>query len=104
MNDSIKFRSYHDLIEYRAKTVGDNSYILYENDKITFSDFYASTCCAANGLTKHGAKPGDGVAIIMGNCPEYLYLYLWYGPSRILQCAGKHLSEERRAKVYSKPL
>ncbi|MCP4753583.1 MAG: ATP-dependent acyl-CoA ligase [Proteobacteria bacterium] len=69
-----------DLIEFQAQELGDKPYILFEEEKITFDDYDKATCSIANGLMDHGAKPGDGVAILMGNCPEFLYLF--YGVPR----------------------
>ena len=70
----------YDLIDHQAKVLGDKPYILHEDQKITFAEYSQSTCRAANGLSNQGARPGDGVAILMGNCPEYLYLF--YGMPR----------------------
>lgn len=69
-----------DLIEEQARTLGDKSYILWGDKKISFAEYDRSTCRAANGLAAFGAKEGDGMAILMGNCPEFLYLF--YGLPR----------------------
>lgn len=71
---------YPELIEHRGQTIGEKPYILYEDQVVTYGDFDRATCRAANGLAAQGARPGDGVAILMGNCPEYLYLF--YGLPR----------------------
>ena len=71
---------YADLIEEQGKALGEKPYILHEDLKVSFREFDMATCRAANGLAAHGAKPGDGIAILMGNCVEYLYLF--YGMSR----------------------
>jgi crotonobetaine/carnitine-CoA ligase len=80
MTEAPQFRYFHDLIEHHAKTIGDKPYILYEDDQITFAEFDKACCRAANGLVRQGARPGDGIAVLMGNCPEYLYLF--YGMPR----------------------
>lgn len=80
MTEASQFRYVHDLIEHQAKTIGDKPYLLYEDRSITFADFDSAGCRAANGLFRKGAKPGDGIAILMGNCPEYLCLF--YGIPR----------------------
>lgn len=64
-----------DLIEHQAKTLGNKPYILWGEEKITFEEFNLATRRAANGLTNFGAEEGDGLAILMGNCPEFLYLF-----------------------------
>ena len=69
-----------DLIEHQAKTLGKKPYILWGEEKISFEEFNLATCRAANGLAAYGGEEGDGLAILMGNCPEFLYLF--YGLPR----------------------
>ena len=71
---------YPELIEHRGKTIGEKPYILFEDQVVSYGDFDRATCRAANGLAAQGAQPGDGVAMLMGNCPEYLYAF--YGLPR----------------------
>jgi len=63
-----------DLFDLRADEKGDAPYIFFEDKSVCFGEYAAGTCRAANGIAELGAKPGDGVAVVMGNCPEYLYL------------------------------
>ena len=72
--------NYSELIEHRGETIGDKPYILFEDQVISYGDFDRATCGAANSLAAQGAKPGDGIAILMTNCPEYLYVF--YGMPR----------------------
>jgi len=69
-----------DLIEYQAETLGDQTYIIFDQEHISFAEYNRAACSFANGLLDHGAKPGDGIAILMGNCPEFLYTF--YGVPR----------------------
>ncbi|GAB4331611.1 MAG: ATP-dependent acyl-CoA ligase [Candidatus Abyssubacteria bacterium] len=69
-----------DLIEYQGKTIGEKPYILHGERVITFGEYAEATRRVANGLLAQGAQPGDGVAILMTNCPEYLFLF--YGLPR----------------------
>lgn len=80
MTDEPLLNYFADLIEYQGKTIGDRPYILHGEQVITFGDYDRATSRVANGLAAHGAKPGDGVAILMTNCPEYLFLF--YGLPR----------------------
>lgn len=80
MTETPQFKFYRDLIEHQAKNRGDNPYILHEDQKISFAQYNLATRRAANGMTAQGALPGEGVGILMGNCPEYLYLF--YGLPR----------------------
>ena len=80
MADEPETTFYADLIEEQARALGDKPYILHDNQRVSFAEFDRATCQAANGLAALGAKPGDGIAILMGNCAEYLYLF--YGMPR----------------------
>jgi crotonobetaine/carnitine-CoA ligase len=80
MVDGSKLPYFSDLIEYQAKARGDEPYILFEDRKISFGEYHELCCRVTNGLADQGAKPGDGLAILMGNCPEYLCLF--YGLPR----------------------
>ena len=75
MTDETKLTYFPDLIEHHEKILGEKPYILYADEKISFAEFYRGTCRAANGLLAQGGKAGDGVAILMRNCPEYLYIF-----------------------------
>lgn len=75
MAQEARFDFYSDIIERQAAAAGDKPYILHEDRVISFAEFERFTCRAANGLAKCGGLPGSGVAVFMGNCPEYLYLF-----------------------------
>lgn len=75
MAESAQIKLYADLIAHQAKALGEQPYILFEDRRVSFAEFDRGTCRAANGLAARGARPGDGVAILMGNCPEYLFLF-----------------------------
>lgn len=79
MTEEPKLPYFADLIEYNAKVLGEKPYIIFDEEKISFAEYYKWNCRAANGLTAQGARAGDGVAILMGNCPEYLYLFYGLG-------------------------
>lgn len=80
MTESPVFNYFHELIDYQGQKLGDKPYLMHGDLKVSFAEYNELTCRAANGLTVQGAKPGDGMAILMGNCPEYLYLF--YGLPR----------------------
>lgn len=75
MSSQPIIKYFPDLIESQAKALGDKTYIMHEDRKVSFAEYYKATCSVANGLVDQGGKPGDGVAIFMGNCPEFLYIF-----------------------------
>ena len=80
MTESKEIKHVYDLIALQGKALGDKLYILHEDRKVSFAEYDQATCRAANGLKAQGAQPGDGLAILMGNCPEYLFIF--YGLPR----------------------
>lgn len=80
MPEELALHYIYDLIEEQAGALGEKSYILWGDEKISFAEYNRATCRAANGLASYGAKEGEGMAILMGNCPEFLYLF--YGLPR----------------------
>jgi len=80
MTQEPELTYYADLIEHQARAKGEEPYILHGDLVVTFAEFDRATCRAANGLAAQGARPGDGVAVLMTNCPEYLYIF--YGMPR----------------------
>lgn len=74
-------RYFFDLIDEQAESLGDKPFILFEDQKISFREFQKSTCRVSNAFEGLGAKAGEGVAILMANCPEYVSLF--YGVPRM---------------------
>ena len=81
MSEMPELTFYSDLMEHQARTIGDKPYILHEDNVVSFLEFDRMANRAANGLKGHGARAGEGLAILMGNCLEYLYLF--YGVPRV---------------------
>ncbi len=75
MDQAPQLKTLYDLIDYRGNTLKDKPYIFHEDIVISYAGYNQATCRAANGLVAQGGEPGDGVAILMGNCPEYTYLF-----------------------------
>lgn len=63
--EPFEFQDYSDLIECQARTLGEKPYLYYEDEVISFAQFYQATCRAANGLKVHGGEPENGIAILM---------------------------------------
>ncbi len=63
---------------------GDNLAIEYEDRCLTYREFYALVEQSARKLAALGAHPGDRVAILMLNSPEYLELYFSSALARAL--------------------
>lgn len=69
-----------DMVAEQARIQGDQPSIIDGGKPLTFAEVDRLFSRAANGLAAHGARPGDGVAILMGNCAEFVHLF--YGAPR----------------------
>lgn len=65
------------LLEKHAEKIGDKPflYVVYQDRYITYSKMDKNANRIANYLLKLGARPGDGVATLMGNSPQFLELF-----------------------------
>ena len=54
---------------------GDREYLIYEDERCTYSQAHEFTASIANWLTQQGVQPGDRVAIAMRNYPEWMLSY-----------------------------
>jgi long-chain acyl-CoA synthetase len=55
---------------------GDATFLVYEDERTTFSDHYRTACTLAHRLqTEFGVEQGDRVAIIMRNLPEWIVAF-----------------------------
>ncbi len=54
---------------------GDADYLVYENDRCTYTEAHTFVASVANWLAQQGVKPGDRVAIAMRNYPEWMLAY-----------------------------
>ena len=61
-------------LERQAESIGDKPfvYLVYEDRSITYREMDQNANRFANYLLGIGAKPGDGLATLMGNSPQFL--------------------------------
>ena len=66
------------VLEERAKKNKDKVFLQFEDEKITYEEMNERANRVANGFFDLlGIKKGDRVAVMMANCPEWLYV--WFG-------------------------
>lgn len=58
-----------------AEAFPDKTAIFYQNENITYKQLNQDTDSLANSLLDLGVKPQDSVAMILGNCPDFVRLY-----------------------------
>jgi carnitine-CoA ligase len=65
-----------DLILKRRYEHPHDPFLYFGERTITWSDFCDCSFRTANGLRQLGIGPGDRVAIMLPNCPDYLFVYM----------------------------
>jgi crotonobetaine/carnitine-CoA ligase len=69
-----KERVFHALLERQAAKYGERTFLIYNDREYSFKEINAMAGCAAAGLQKLGIAKRDKIAIILDNCPEFLFL------------------------------
>ncbi len=69
------------LLEHRAAENKSKPYLYFQDKEISYEDMNACANQMANALSKLGVARGDHVAIMLPNCPEYLYC--WFGLAKL---------------------
>ena len=64
-----------ELFEHQADTLGDKPFLFHEDRVVSFSELNSETNRVAHALQDLGVRPGVGVAIMMPNSPEWLFVY-----------------------------
>ena len=70
-------RLVHKVLERQARKYGDRTFLYFKDDKFSYRDLDEASSRVASGLQKIGVSKGDKVAIMMPNCPEFIFL--WFG-------------------------
>lgn len=71
----------HSLVARQAKRYGQREFLRYGKQSFSFAEVEVKSRQAAAGLQSMGVAKGDKVAILMGNRPEYLFV--WFGLSML---------------------
>jgi crotonobetaine/carnitine-CoA ligase len=69
------------ILEDKARTHENKVVFQFRDYPITFGELNERINKAANGFRKLGIKKGDKVAMMLPNCPEFLYA--WFGLNKI---------------------
>ena len=69
------------LLERKATENESKPYLYFLDKEISYKDIDADANRMANAFTKLGITKGDHVAIMLPNCPEYLYC--WFGLAKL---------------------
>ena len=62
-----------DLLQEKSRNYPNRVFVRFHDTELTFYEFNEMVNRAAHGLTSLGVSKGDKVAIMLPNCPEFLY-------------------------------
>jgi carnitine-CoA ligase len=80
-DDPTRERLIHKVLEQQMAKYGNRTFLYFKDQAFGYEDFDQAANRVACGLQKLGVKKGDKVAILMNNCPEFLFL--WFGLSKL---------------------
>lgn len=69
------------LLERKARENKNKPFLYFQDREISYEDVNSNSNRMANALSKLGVAKGDYVAIMLPNCPEYLYC--WFGLAKL---------------------
>jgi len=86
MNTIVGNRTLRQLLEYRAATTPDKTFVIYDDlegnvTRLSYTMFDAHVNRTAHALRALGIGKGDKINIHLPNCLEFLYL--WFGAAKI---------------------
>jgi len=68
-----------ELLQTRAEELGQQTFIIFEDQDFSYHDVHEKACRVAANLAKRGVGKGDKIVVLMGNCMEFIYLFLGAG-------------------------
>ena len=86
MSTIVGNRTLRQLLEYRAATTPDSTFVIYDDleggiTSLSYAEFDAQVNRTANLLRMLGVEKGHKINVHLPNCLEFLYL--WFGAAKI---------------------
>jgi len=69
----LKQRTIGRLLADKARRIGDRIWLIYGDGKYSYAEAHDISNRYANGFSDLGIRKGDHVAIMMPNCPEFIW-------------------------------
>lgn len=70
----LEARTIGAVLADKARRIPQRSFLLWQGQRFTYADLEAMTNRYANGFAAHGVSHGDHVAVMLPNCPEFLWV------------------------------
>ena len=75
-DDTLEHRTIGRVLAERAARIPDRTFLIWQGRHTTYGEVEAITNRYANGFAAHGIGHGDHVAVMLPNCPEFLWV-IW---------------------------
>lgn len=69
------------LVAEAAQRYGERPYLLWQDQRVSYGELDRRSGQFARGMAELGLKKGDRVAVMLENCPEYLFA--WFGADKL---------------------
>lgn len=79
--DWVHARTIPHVLQEKVKQFGNRTFFFFREQEFGYQDFDRASDRVASGLQSLGIGKGDKVAILMGNRPEFLFL--WFGLAKL---------------------
>jgi crotonobetaine/carnitine-CoA ligase len=63
------------MLRQRAADHPEQTWLKWKGERYLWGDVLSNIQRAANGLAELGLRPGERVALMMGNCPEFIWTH-----------------------------
>jgi crotonobetaine/carnitine-CoA ligase len=73
-DDALEARTIGRVLADSARRVPQRTFLLWQGRRYSFAEVEATSNRYANGFAAHGIAHGDHVAVMLPNCPEFLWV------------------------------
>ncbi len=70
---ALEHRTIGHVLQAQAAVIGDRTLLIWGERRYSYGEMHALTNRYANGFAGAGIGKGDHVAVMLGNCPEFLF-------------------------------
>ena len=75
-DDTLEHKTIGRVLAERAARIPERPFLIWQGQKTNYGEVEAITNRYANGFSAHGIRHGDHVAVMLPNCPEFLWV-IW---------------------------
>jgi acyl-CoA synthetase (AMP-forming)/AMP-acid ligase II len=93
--DEFLGMTFGQMLDYLADEIPEKEVIVFEDQRLTYSEFRDNIRCMAMALKRIGVQKGDRVGVLFQNCPEFFYVQ-----QAILYIGGIFISLSTRYRKF----